>query len=221
MIELLEKNARNNLKWAEEILPKESDFGVKKIEDIFDDIVSTEACLANFNTYMEIIFELNKTIYNELSKESENVFEHKYTIVRKFREILASCDTNDTADTAEPSSTIEPAIINDSVSTLDMYNKHINTGTVQLKSATAKVNDGYIDICDGDTVYVEEISDTEVRLYPKRNILNAVFRDALALYFKYDVRGNDDSSIKLERPCILHKTSYGYMIDKQGLVIIH
>lgn len=220
MIELLEKNARNNLKWAEEILPKESDFGVKKIEDIFDDIVSTEACLANFNTYMEIIFELNKTIYNELSKESENVFEHKYTIVRKFREILASCDTNDTADTAEPSSTIEPAIINDPVSTLDMYNKHINTDGVQLKSATAKVNDGYIDICDGDTVYVEEISDTEIRLYPKRNILNAVFRDALALYFKYDVRGNDNS-VKVERPCILHKTSYGYMIDKQGLVIIH
>ena len=220
MIELLEKNARNNLKWAEEILPKESDFGVKKIEDIFDDIVSTEACLANFNTYMEIIFELNKTIYNELSKESENVFEHKYTIVRKFREILASCDTNDTADTAEPSSTIEPAIINDPVSTLDMYNKHINTDGVQLKSATAKVNDGYIDICDGDTVYVEEISDTEIRLYPKRNILNAVFRDALALYFKYDVRGNDNS-VKVERPCILHKTSYGYMIDKVGLVIIH
>lgn len=220
MIELLEKNARNNLKWAEEILPKESDFGVKKIEDIFDDIVSTEACLANFNTYMEIIFELNKTIYNELSKESENVFEHRYTIVRKFREILASCDTNDTADTAEPSSTIEPAIINDPVSTLDMYNKHINTDGVQLKSATAKVNDGYIDICDGDTVYVEEISDTEIRLYPKRNILNAVFRDALALYFKYDVRGNDNS-VKVERPCILHKTSYGYMIDKQGLVIIH
>lgn len=220
MIELLEKNARNNLKWAEKILPKESDFGVKKIEDIFDDIVSTEACLANFNTYMEIIFELNKTIYNELSKESENVFEHKYTIVRKFREILASCDTNDTADTAEPSSTIEPAIINDPVSTLDMYNKHINTDGVQLKSATAKVNDGYIDICDGDTVYVEEISDTEIRLYPKRNILNAVFRDALALYFKYDVRGNDNS-VKVERPCILHKTSYGYMIDKQGLVIIH
>lgn len=220
MIELLEKNARNNLKWAEEILPKESDFGGKKIEDIFDDIVSTEACLANFNTYMEIIFELNKTIYNELSKESENVFEHKYTIVRKFREILASCDTNDTADTAEPSSTIEPAIINDPVSTLDMYNKHINTDGVQLKSATAKVNDGYIDICDGDTVYVEEISDTEIRLYPKRNILNAVFRDALALYFKYDVRGNDNS-VKVERPCILHKTSYGYMIDKQGLVIIH
>lgn len=220
MIELLEKNARNNLKWAEEILPKESDFGVKKIEDIFDDIVSTEACLANFNTFMEIIFELNKTIYDELSKESENVFEHKYTIVRKFREILASCDADDAADTAEPSSTIEPTIVNDPVSTLDMYNKHINTDGVQLKSATAKVNDGYIDICDGDTVYVEEISDTEIRLYPKRNILNAVFRDALALYFKYDVRGNDNS-VKVERPCILHKTSYGYMIDKQGLVIIH
>lgn len=184
MIELLEKNARNNLKWAEEILPKESDFGVKKIEDIFDDIVSTEACLANFNTFMEIIFELNKTIYDELSKESKNVFEHTYTIVRKFREILASCDTNDTADTAEPSSTNEPTIVNDPVSTLDMYNKHINAGDVQLKSANAKVNDGYIDICNGDTVYVEEISDTEIRLYPKRNILNAVFRDALALYFK-------------------------------------
>mgnify|MGYP006965488183 FL=1 len=101
-----------------------------------------------------------------------------------------------------------------------MYNKHINAGDVQLKSATAKVNDGYIDICNGDTVYVEEISDTEIRLYPKRNILDAVFRDALALYFKYDVRGNDNS-VKVERPCILHKTSYGYMIDKQGLVIIH
>ncbi len=103
--------------------------------------------------------------------------------------------------------------------TIDMYNEYINTNEdIELKTVSTKVNDGYIDICKGDMVYMENTGHNEISIYPKNNILNAVMRDTLAIYFQYDVHG--DTTIKVQKPCVLTNTSYGYKIVEKGLVII-
>lgn len=103
--------------------------------------------------------------------------------------------------------------------TIDMYNEYINTNEdIELKKVSTKVNDGYIDICKGDMVYMENTGHNEISIYPKNNILNAVIRDTLAIYFQYDVHG--DTTIKVQKPCVLTNTSYGYKIVEKGLVII-
>ena len=103
--------------------------------------------------------------------------------------------------------------------TIDMYNEYINTNEdIELKTVSTKVNDGYIDICKGDMVYMENTGHNEISIYPKNNILNAVIRDTLAIYFQYDVHG--DTTIKVQKPCVLTNTSYGYKIVEKGLVII-
>lgn len=103
--------------------------------------------------------------------------------------------------------------------TIDMYNEYINTNEeIELKTVGVRVNDGYIDIYNGDIVYAEKIGENKICIYPKNNIISDIFRDSLAIYFQYNVHGN--RTIKLKKPCVLMNTSYGYKIVEKGVVVI-